>query len=140
MQAKSIRTSAERSAGDHLSHLESCCYFHLQGQFSPVAEVVFEATTAIEIKGVRMASRVGGRRGERGWTRNSRLPENKIAELFPCTPFTFWVVRWTVLSPDIKKVTDSILTWALSVWGLHVPSLLVFWLPPTVQRRALLAN
>lgn len=63
VQAKSNRTSAERSGGDHLSHLESCCYFHLQGQFSPAAEVVFEATTAIEIKGVAMGSRVGGQRG-----------------------------------------------------------------------------
>lgn len=67
VQAKSNRASAERSGGDHLSHLESRCYFHLQGQFSPAAEVAFEATTAIEIKGVAMGSgaEMGGGRQPR---------------------------------------------------------------------------
>lgn len=130
VQAKSNRASAERSGGDHLSHLESCCYFHLQGQFSPAAEVVFEATTAIEIKGVAMGSRVGGRRGKRGWIRYIRLPGNKIVELFPCTPFQLWVARWKALLPDSKKTVDSIMTWGLSVRGLHVLTVsmfILFW-------------
>lgn len=96
VQAKSNRASTECSAGYHLSHLESCCYFHLGGQFSPAAEVAFEATTAIEIKGVAMASRAGVQGGKGGWIRYIRLPETKIAELFPHSLFQLWLVRWTV--------------------------------------------
>lgn len=96
VQAKSNRAPTECSAGYHLSHLESCCYFHLGGQFSPAAEVVFEATTAIEIKGVAMASRAWVPGGKRGRIRYIRMPETKIVKIFPHSPFLAGVVDGAV--------------------------------------------
>lgn len=143
VQAKSNRASTECSAGYHLSHLESCCYFHLRGQFSPAAKVVFEATTAIEIKGVAMASRAGCVGGKQGRIRYIRLPENKV-EFFPHASFQIWLARWTVLLPvDSNRVMDSITTSGLSEYGLHIlsreesMSIFLWKLTSTVHRHAL---